>query len=278
MTLTARSPFVYFKIRALAPYLICVVCIMLNGMHSDKTGDRYWHVVLPLGITVRPFLLLSFSASLLSLSLADSRSLLFLLLFSQMVANIIAVSTLSTAGRYGQFSFLFCLFSMLARTRSQTDSISSLSLFPLSRHVPHARLLLLLLHRHPLLDHRIRLRIGRQASLRSQSHQRPVQHPQHLDLLPLQERSSVPRSLFGQPCRLRRSHLVRYRCSFREYFSLPPRFLSSRPRVSESNVALFISFYSQYLKRENAKIERGEDLGASGPTATQIAGGFKYPL
>ncbi|WVQ84672.1 hypothetical protein IAT38_006827 [Cryptococcus sp. DSM 104549] len=33
-----------------------------------------------------------------------------------------------------------------------------------------------------------------------------------------------------------------------------------------------------YLRRQNAKIERGEPLGKSGPSAVQIEGGFKYQL
>ena len=33
-----------------------------------------------------------------------------------------------------------------------------------------------------------------------------------------------------------------------------------------------------YLRRQNQKIERGEDLGPSGPTPLQIQNGFKYQL
>lgn len=33
-----------------------------------------------------------------------------------------------------------------------------------------------------------------------------------------------------------------------------------------------------YLRRQNRKIERGEDLGPSGPTPLQIQNGFKYQL
>lgn len=50
------------------PFLLCVVCIMINGYFSDKRGDRFWHVVGPLGVT--------------------------------MVANVIAVASLNTAARY----------------------------------------------------------------------------------------------------------------------------------------------------------------------------------
>jgi hypothetical protein len=33
-----------------------------------------------------------------------------------------------------------------------------------------------------------------------------------------------------------------------------------------------------YLRRQNAKIDRGEHLGASGPTQVQLDAGFKYQL
>jgi hypothetical protein len=50
------------------PYLLCIAVILLNGLHSDKTQERYLHIVCPLFVTL--------------------------------IANIIAVSTLNTAGRY----------------------------------------------------------------------------------------------------------------------------------------------------------------------------------
>jgi len=42
--------------------------MLINGWHSDKTQERYLHIVIPMGVTV--------------------------------IAMIIAVSTLNTAGRY----------------------------------------------------------------------------------------------------------------------------------------------------------------------------------
>ncbi|KAF8896934.1 putative pantothenate transporter [Mucidula mucida] len=50
------------------PYLLCVVIMIVNGFHSDKTQERYLHIVIPLVFTI--------------------------------VANIIALSTLNTAARY----------------------------------------------------------------------------------------------------------------------------------------------------------------------------------
>ncbi|KAJ7772736.1 major facilitator superfamily domain-containing protein [Mycena maculata] len=50
------------------PYLLCCVVMVLNSIHSDRTQERYWHIVTPLVFTV--------------------------------ISNIIAVSTLNTAARY----------------------------------------------------------------------------------------------------------------------------------------------------------------------------------
>ena len=50
------------------PFILCVFVMLLNGFHSDKSRERYLHIALPLIFTV--------------------------------VANIIAVSTLSVPGRY----------------------------------------------------------------------------------------------------------------------------------------------------------------------------------
>ncbi|KAL2075214.1 hypothetical protein VTL71DRAFT_156 [Oculimacula yallundae] len=50
------------------PFILCVVCMLVNGFHSDKTQERYLHIVVPLSVTL--------------------------------VANIIAVSTLNIGARY----------------------------------------------------------------------------------------------------------------------------------------------------------------------------------
>ena len=50
------------------PFCLCVIVMMINGWLSDKRRNRYWHIVVPLCISV--------------------------------VANIIAVSSLNTAARY----------------------------------------------------------------------------------------------------------------------------------------------------------------------------------
>ncbi|KAF7357683.1 Retrograde regulation protein 2 [Mycena venus] len=50
------------------PYLLCVVIMIINSIHSDRTQERYWHIVVPLVFTT--------------------------------ISNIIAISTLNTAARY----------------------------------------------------------------------------------------------------------------------------------------------------------------------------------
>lgn len=50
------------------PFMLCVLAMLVNGFHSDRKQERFWHIVVPLSITV--------------------------------VAFVIAISTLNTAGRY----------------------------------------------------------------------------------------------------------------------------------------------------------------------------------
>ncbi|KAL1876145.1 hypothetical protein Plec18167_005408 [Paecilomyces lecythidis] len=50
------------------PFILCVICMLINGFHSDKTKERFYHIIGPLAITL--------------------------------IANIIAVSTLNIAARY----------------------------------------------------------------------------------------------------------------------------------------------------------------------------------
>ncbi|KAI1842536.1 hypothetical protein JX265_012652 [Neoarthrinium moseri] len=50
------------------PFVLCVFCMLINGFHSDKTQERFLHIVIPLCITL--------------------------------AANVIAVSSLNIAARY----------------------------------------------------------------------------------------------------------------------------------------------------------------------------------
>lgn len=50
------------------PFILCCIAMMATGYNSDRTGERYYHIVLPLGVTI--------------------------------IANVIAVATLNTGARY----------------------------------------------------------------------------------------------------------------------------------------------------------------------------------
>jgi hypothetical protein len=39
---------------------------------------------------------------------------------------------------------------------------------------------------------------------------------------------------------------------------------------------LFAAMTYMYLRRQNAKLDRGEELGKNGPTPVQQAAGFRY--
>ncbi|KAI0472683.1 MFS general substrate transporter [Xylariaceae sp. FL0804] len=39
------------------PYVLCVITAALNAWHADRTGERYWHVVLPLCLAVVAFII-----------------------------------------------------------------------------------------------------------------------------------------------------------------------------------------------------------------------------
>jgi hypothetical protein len=39
------------------PYVLAVFTTFLNAWHADKTGERFWHIVLPLCVGVAAFIL-----------------------------------------------------------------------------------------------------------------------------------------------------------------------------------------------------------------------------
>ncbi|KAI1140237.1 major facilitator superfamily domain-containing protein [Hypoxylon sp. FL0543] len=39
------------------PYVLCVICTWINAWHADRTGERYWHVVLSLVVALAAFIL-----------------------------------------------------------------------------------------------------------------------------------------------------------------------------------------------------------------------------
>ncbi|KAI0838789.1 major facilitator superfamily domain-containing protein [Hypoxylon sp. FL0890] len=39
------------------PYVLCVICTWINAWHADRTGERYWHIVLSLVVALAAFIL-----------------------------------------------------------------------------------------------------------------------------------------------------------------------------------------------------------------------------
>lgn len=46
------------------PYVLCVFTSLFNAWHADRTGERYWHMVLPLIVTMAAFILAATTTSL----------------------------------------------------------------------------------------------------------------------------------------------------------------------------------------------------------------------
>jgi MFS family permease len=57
----------YGKIKTLCltapPYCLAVICAFANAWHSDRTGERYFHITLPLYISVAAFILAAATTS-----------------------------------------------------------------------------------------------------------------------------------------------------------------------------------------------------------------------
>ncbi|KAI0417806.1 nicotinamide mononucleotide permease [Xylaria grammica] len=61
------------------------------------------------------------------------------------------------------------------------------------------------------------------------------------------------------------------------YFGAPRYIVAFIVNLVASGLAIgFATATRMYLKRQNAKLDRGEDTGKHGPTAAQIANGFRY--
>lgn len=39
------------------PYVLAVITSYLNALHADRTGERFWHIILPLWVAVAAFIL-----------------------------------------------------------------------------------------------------------------------------------------------------------------------------------------------------------------------------
>lgn len=88
------------------PFVLCVICMLINGFHSDRKQERFLHIVGPLCITL--------------------------------VANIIAVSTLNVAARCKLTSVYSLSIPSVQipnhSSRRRNDAHACLILFLLDRH------------------------------------------------------------------------------------------------------------------------------------------------
>lgn len=164
------------------PFLLCVVCMLINGWHSDRTQERYLHIVVPLCITL--------------------------------VANIIAVSTLSIAARY--------VAMMLLPTSFYSAAVVILSWITGTISQPA---------------------IKRASAI------------------------AFINAMCNTP-NIWASYL---------YYGAP-RFMTAFlvNLAATAGAIAFATVTRFYLVKENKKLDRGEDTGKNGPTAAQVAGGFRY--
>ncbi|KAH8887606.1 MFS general substrate transporter [Thozetella sp. PMI_491] len=166
------------------PFLLCVFCMLINGFHSDRQQERFWHIVGPLSITL--------------------------------AANIIAVASVNTAARY--------VAMMLLPASFYSAAVVILSWITGSLSQPAKK---------------------RAAAI------------------------ALINSMCNTP-NIWGSYL---------YYA-PPQYLTAFI-VCIAATALAISFAVAtriYLRRQNAKMDRGQSTGKHGPTEEQIAGGFRYIL
>lgn len=45
------------------PYVLCVITAFLNAWHADRTGERYYHITLPLWVCVASFIIAAATTS-----------------------------------------------------------------------------------------------------------------------------------------------------------------------------------------------------------------------
>lgn len=166
------------------PFILCVICMLINGFHSDRTQERYLHIVVPLAITV--------------------------------VANIIAVSTLNIAARY--------VAMMLMPASFYSASIVVLSWITGSLNQPAVK---------------------RAAAIAA-----------------INAVSNTPN--------IWTSYLYR---------SAPRYIVAFGVNLAAAVLAILVATAIRfYLRRQNVKMDRGEDVGKSGPTEAQRVAGFRYTL
>ncbi|KAJ7045874.1 major facilitator superfamily domain-containing protein [Mycena alexandri] len=163
-------------------YLLCVVIMIASSIHSDRTQERYWHIVVPLVFTT--------------------------------IANIIAISTLNTAARY--------VSMMLMPGSFYGATVVILSWVSGSLTQPAVK------------------RAAGIAFINAVSNTPNIWTPY--------------------------------------LYTNPPRYVDAfSVNLAASVLAiLFATATMVYLKRQNARLDRGLDLRASAPTEQQQAAGFRY--
>lgn len=166
------------------PFVLCCIVMLIVGFHSDRTGERYYHIVLPLGVTL--------------------------------VANVIAVSTLSTVGRYiammlmppSFYAAFTVLLSWITGTLSQ----------PVAKRASAIALIILVCNTTNVWTPYL-------------------------------------------------------------YNGAPRYFAAFTVNLVASAAAIVVATMTRvYLRRQNQKLHRGEPTSRSGPTAAQVASGFRYQL
>ncbi|KAK3718116.1 hypothetical protein LTR37_005231 [Vermiconidia calcicola] len=166
------------------PFLLCVLCMLANGFHSDKKQERFLHIALPLTVTV--------------------------------LANIIAVATLNVGARY--------LAMMLMPASFYSSAIVQLSWISGSLSQPSVK-------------------------------------------------RAVSIALINCICNTPNIWTAY------TYYDEPRYVAAFAVNLGAAVIAIGMPTTTfLYLRRQNAKLDRGGSLGKSGPTAIQQASGFRYIL
>jgi hypothetical protein len=166
------------------PYIFSIICITINGWHSDKTRERAWHIIVPFIVCI--------------------------------IANVIAVSTLSVGGRYFAMMLMPASFysaGMVLLSWVSTTVVGSNSKRAVALAIINA----------------------------------------------VSNTSNIWTSYIytGAP---------RYTIAF------------SVNIAASFCVIVVVLILRRYLQHLNKRLDRGEDLGRSGPSEAQIEGGFRFAL
>lgn len=165
------------------PYLLCIVCLVIVGWHSDKKHDRTYHVAAAMSVTI--------------------------------LANIIALATQNVAARY--FAMMLMPGSFYSATIVLLSWISTSVVGPdIKRAIAIAMI-----------------------------------------------------NSFANSANIWTSYL----------YKAPKYVLAFSVNLVASACVILLTFVTRwYLKRLNAKLDRGEDLGKNGPTRVQIEAKYRFTL